>query len=300
MIKRREFIAGLGSAAAWPVAARGQQGGRTRRVGMLMHVVKDDPSGLAELVAFRQGLVELGWVEGRNIDIELRWPGGDIDAAETLAKELVTWKPDVLLSRSTPATAALKKETRTIPIVFVNAASPVEQGFVQNLARPGGNITGFTNFESSVRGMRVSKARAGHRESVSQALERIRKVAREKKKERFTALFHHIDTELLGAAFAEIKEDAAPGVDQLRWTDYEADLERNLEDLHDRVQCGAYRALPSRRVYIPKPDGRQRPLAVAALEDKIVQRAVAATVERDLRGRLSRVLVRVSAGTRRA
>ena len=111
---------------------------------------------------------------------------------------------------------------------------------------------------------------------MSQALERIRKVARQKKKERFTTLFHHIDTELLGAAFVEIKEDAAPGVDQLRWTDYEANLERNLEDLHDRVQRGAYRALPSRRVYIPKPDGRQRPLAVAALEDKIVQRAVGA------------------------
>jgi group II intron reverse transcriptase/maturase len=111
---------------------------------------------------------------------------------------------------------------------------------------------------------------------VSQALERIRKVARERKKERFTALFHHISVELLEEAFFELKEDAAPGVDRLTWKDYEADLERNLEDLHDWVHRGAYRALPSRRVYIPKPDGRQRPLAVAALEDKIVQRAVVA------------------------
>src|SRR5436190_15549024 len=118
--------------------------------------------------------------------------------------------------------------------------------------------------------------RAQSRVSVSQALERIRKVARERKKERFTALFHHISIDLLAEAFFELKEDAAPGVDRLTWTDYEADLERKLEDLHDRVQRGAYRALPSRRVYIPKPDGRQRPLAVAALEDKIVQRAVAA------------------------
>ena len=110
--------------------------------------------------------------------------------------------------------------------------------------------------------------------SVSQALERIRQVARERRKERFTALFHHIGIELLAEAFCELKADAAPGVDQLTWKDYEADLGRNLEDLHDRVQRGAYRALPSRRVYIPKPDGRQRPLAVAALEDKIVQRAV--------------------------
>ena len=111
---------------------------------------------------------------------------------------------------------------------------------------------------------------------MSQALDRIRKVAKERKKERFTALFHHITAELLEDAFFELKEDAAPGIDRLSWEDYEAELERNLEDLHDRVHRGAYRALPSRRVYIPKPDGRQRPLAVAALEDKIVQRAVAA------------------------
>ena len=121
-----------------------------------------------------------------------------------------------------------------------------------------------------------STCRTQSRVNVSQALERIRKVARERKKERFTALFHHISIELLEDAFFELKEDAAPGVDRLTWTDYEADLERRLEDLHDRVQRGAYRALPSRRVYIPKPDGRQRPLAVAALEDKIVQRAVVA------------------------
>jgi|SRR3954470_12782738 len=119
-----------------------------------------------------------------------------------------------------------------------------------------------------------STRRTQSRVSVSQALERIRQVARERRKERFTALFHHIGIELLAEAFCELKADAAPGVDQLTWKDYEADLGRNLEDLHDRVQRGAYRALPSRRVYIPKPDGRQRPLAVAALEDKIVQRAV--------------------------
>jgi RNA-directed DNA polymerase len=121
-----------------------------------------------------------------------------------------------------------------------------------------------------------STRRTQSRESVSQALERIRKVARERKKERFTALFHHISIDLLEQSFFELKEDAAPGVDRLTWKDYEADLERKLEDLHDRVQRGAYRALPNRRVYIPKPDGRQRPLAVAALEDKIVQRAVVA------------------------
>jgi group II intron reverse transcriptase/maturase len=111
---------------------------------------------------------------------------------------------------------------------------------------------------------------------VSQALERIRKVARERKKEKFTALLHHINIDLLEEAFFELKKNAASGVDRLTWKGYEADLERNLKDLHARVQRGAYRALPSRRVYIPKPDGRQRPLAVSALEDKIVQRAVTA------------------------
>jgi RNA-directed DNA polymerase len=121
-----------------------------------------------------------------------------------------------------------------------------------------------------------STRRTQSRASVSQALERIRKVTRERTKERFTALFHHISVDLLEEAFFELKKNAAPGVDRLTWKDYEADLECKLEDLHGRVQRGAYRALPSRRVYIPKPDGRQRPLAVAALEDKIVQRAVVA------------------------
>jgi RNA-directed DNA polymerase len=123
-----------------------------------------------------------------------------------------------------------------------------------------------------------STCRAQCRVSVSQALERIRQVAKERKKERFTALFHHISIDLLDEAFFELKQDAAAGVDGLTWQDYEANLERNLEDLHDRVQRGAYRALPSRRTYIPKPDGRQRPLAVAALEDKIVQRAAVAVL----------------------
>jgi RNA-directed DNA polymerase len=121
-----------------------------------------------------------------------------------------------------------------------------------------------------------SRCRTQRRASLSQELERIRQVARKRRKERFTALFHHISIELLAEAFFELKKDAAPGVDRLTWQDYEADFERNIEDLHHRVHWGAYRALPSRRVYIPKPDGRQRPLAVAALEDKIVQRAVVA------------------------
>jgi group II intron reverse transcriptase/maturase len=123
-----------------------------------------------------------------------------------------------------------------------------------------------------------STHRAQSRASVSQALERIRQAARERKTEKFTALLHHVSTALLEEVFFELKENAAAGVDGLTWKGYEADLERNLEELHGRVHRGAYRALPSRRVFIPKPDGGQRPLAVAALEDKIVQRAVAAVL----------------------
>jgi RNA-directed DNA polymerase len=123
-----------------------------------------------------------------------------------------------------------------------------------------------------------STRRAQSRASVSQALERIRRVARERKKEKFASLLHHISIDLLDEAFFELKENAAPGVDGLTWKDYEQNLECNLENLHARVHRGAYRALPSRRTYIPKPDGRQRPLAIAALEDKIVQRATAAVL----------------------
>jgi putative ABC transport system substrate-binding protein len=151
-VRRREFITLLGSAAAWPLAARAQQSGRMRRVGVLMNVVENDPGGVAEMADFRQGLAELGWVADRNINIEFRWPGGDLERAQALAKELVDLKPEVLLARSTPTTAALKRESDSIPIVFVNVTEPVEQGFVQSLARPGGNITGFTNFESMIGG----------------------------------------------------------------------------------------------------------------------------------------------------
>jgi retron-type reverse transcriptase len=113
-----------------------------------------------------------------------------------------------------------------------------------------------------------STHRTQGRERVSQALERVRRAARQRKKEKFTALLHHINTDLLRMAFFALKRDAAPGVDGMTWRTYEADLDLNLTDLHSRVQRGAYRALPSRRMYIPKADGRQRPLAVAALEDK--------------------------------
>ncbi len=123
-----------------------------------------------------------------------------------------------------------------------------------------------------------STRRAQDRASVSQALERVRQAARQRKKERFTSLLHHVDPAMLRTAFYAMKRDAAPGVDGMTWETYEQDLDRRIETLHARVQAGTYRALPSRRSYIPKEDGSKRPLAVAALEDKIVQRAVAAVL----------------------
>jgi ABC-type uncharacterized transport system substrate-binding protein len=150
-MRRRDFLVAALGAAAWPLALRAQQG-EMRRVGVLMSFLHDDPAGIKDVAAFRQGLVDFGWVEGRNIHIELRWAGGDVERAQVLAKELVGLKPDVLLARSTPTTDALKSETSVIPIVFVNVAEPIESGFVQTLARSGGHITGFTNFEASIGG----------------------------------------------------------------------------------------------------------------------------------------------------
>ena len=167
--------------------------------------------------------------------------------------------------KSDPAIVAVKPANKA---EGPSAARPAEEKHAAEPGEPRAGTEGNADQQST--------RRTQCRESVSQALERIRKVARERKKERFTALFHHISIDLLEQAFDELKTDAAPGVDRLTWTDYGANLEGNLEELHDRVQRGAYRALPSRRVYIPKPDGRQRPIAVAALEDKIVQRAVVA------------------------
>src|SRR5271157_3463195 len=123
-----------------------------------------------------------------------------------------------------------------------------------------------------------STHRAQDRARVTQALDRVRKAARLRKKEQFTALLHHINVDTLGTAFRALGRKAAPGVDGVTWQDYEADLEPRLKDLHNRVQRGAYQALPSRRQYIPKPDGRQRPLAIIALEDKIVQKATVAVL----------------------
>jgi putative ABC transport system substrate-binding protein len=152
MIKRREFITLLGGAVAvWPLAARGQQPERMRHIGALMNLVESDPEAQQRAKAFESGLQKLGWSHGRNLKIAYRWARHDA-SLRTQAAELVATRPELILSSTTPALMALRQETRTIPIVFVQVHNPVAQGFVPSLTHPGGNITGFSAFESSVGG----------------------------------------------------------------------------------------------------------------------------------------------------
>jgi len=149
-MRRREFIAGLGGAAAWPVVARAQQGDRVRRIGVLMAGDENNPEGKLRYSAFSQGLAGLGWIEGRNVRMDLRWGGGDINRIRAFAKELVGLQPDIILTGGTSATLAVQPETRTIPIVFANVSDPVASGVVPRLDRPSGNATGFAALEPSL------------------------------------------------------------------------------------------------------------------------------------------------------
>jgi putative ABC transport system substrate-binding protein len=152
-IGRRELITLLGGAAAWPLAARAQQGERMRRVGVLMGFAESDPEGQAWVAAFREGLQKLGWTEGRNIWIDTRWTRpGDTESVQRFAKELIALKPDLILAHSTPITESLLQQTRTIPIIFANIADPVGSGFVASFNRPSGNVTGFLNMEPTLAG----------------------------------------------------------------------------------------------------------------------------------------------------
>jgi len=153
MIRRRKFITLLGSAAAaWPLAARAQQRERGRRIGMLLNFVAEDPAGQSRLTAFLQELGQLGWSEGRNARIDIRWGAGDAERTRQYAAELVAFAPDVLLTVGSPTTGPMLQATRSVPIVFVQVADPVGGGFVEKLAHPGGNATGFTNFEYGMGG----------------------------------------------------------------------------------------------------------------------------------------------------
>jgi len=153
MMKRRELITLLGgAAAAWPLAARAQQTGSMRRIGVLTGFAEDEQEIKVRLAGFRQGLERLGWSEGRNISFDYRYAPASTERAQMLAKELVALQPDVILAHSTPIVEALKPESSAIPIVFVGISDPVAQGFVTSLARPGGNLTGLMQFEASITG----------------------------------------------------------------------------------------------------------------------------------------------------
>jgi len=152
-MRRREFVAVLGGAAAWPLVARAQQSAkRMRRVGALIGFAENDPVTQRRVAAFLKGLADLGWVPDRDFTIDFRYGAGDADRNRTFAKELVGLNPDVILAASTSATAAIQRETNTIPVVFVTVSDPVGSGFVASLPRPGGNITGFINIEASIGG----------------------------------------------------------------------------------------------------------------------------------------------------
>src|SRR3989475_9931722 len=148
-MKRRELIILLGGLAIWSGAARAQQPDRVRRVGVLMGIA-DDPEGQARVMVFKQALHALGWIEGRNVQFIYRWSAGDVVHARQFAKELLDLRSDVILANSTPIAVAVRDTTRTTPTVFVQVSDPVTAGVVQSLARPGGNLTGFTNFEPSI------------------------------------------------------------------------------------------------------------------------------------------------------
>ena len=153
-MRRREFITLLGgAAAAWPLAARGQQADRVWRIGALMGYAESDPEAQTNVAAFREGLQKLGWTEGHKIRMDTRWvPPENAGPREQFAKELIALQPDLILSHTTPTTAALLRETRTIPIIFASVSDPIGSGFVATLSRPGGNVTGFTTIEASLGG----------------------------------------------------------------------------------------------------------------------------------------------------
>jgi putative ABC transport system substrate-binding protein len=146
-LRRREFIAALGGAASWPLAARAQQAERMRRIGVLIGAAADDSIGQARIAAFQQGLQQLGWTEGANLQVEYRWSAGDAERIRTHAAELAALAPDVILASSGAVVGPLRRATRTVPIVFTETSDPVGAGFVESLPRPGGNVTGFLSFE---------------------------------------------------------------------------------------------------------------------------------------------------------
>jgi putative ABC transport system substrate-binding protein len=151
-MRRRSFLSILGGAAVWPLAARAQQPERTRRIGVLMAYAESDAGALTFVAAFREGLQKLGWTDGHNIRIDIRWATPDVESMQRFAKELVALQPDLIFTQNTPTTAAMLQQTHTIPIIFASVSDPVGSGFVAGLPRPGGNVTGFIDMEASLAG----------------------------------------------------------------------------------------------------------------------------------------------------
>jgi putative tryptophan/tyrosine transport system substrate-binding protein len=151
-LKRREFITLLGGAAVWPLHARAQQAERVRRIGVMMNAAAEDPGPQAQVATFRHALQQLGWTEGRNVQIDVRWAGGSAEAYRRFAPELIALSPDLILAAAVPSVAAVQAVSRSVPIVFTQAIDPVGAGAVASLARPGGNVTGFMQFEYSLSG----------------------------------------------------------------------------------------------------------------------------------------------------
>src|SRR4029077_5143805 len=151
-MRRREFISLVGGAAAWPLTARAQQGERMRRVGLVLARAQDDPEAQAQLATFVQTLQSSGWTTGRNVQLDIRWGAADPELSPRYAAEIVALAPDVILAATSAATVAVREATRTLPVVFVNVSDPVGAGYVASLARPGGNLTGFTFVEYGMSG----------------------------------------------------------------------------------------------------------------------------------------------------
>ena len=149
-MRRRDFLCALGGvAAAWPFAARAQQADRIRRIGVLMLYPENDPQGQLRATAFQQGLQQLGWVVGRNVQIDFQWGFGDADWLRSAAAQLLRLAPDVIVANGTPAAKTMQQASRTVPVIFIAGSDPIVDGLVPSLAHPGGNLTGFYGFEPS-------------------------------------------------------------------------------------------------------------------------------------------------------
>jgi putative ABC transport system substrate-binding protein len=223
-VKRRDFIKLVGSAAAvWPLAARAQQREGMRRIGVLSGSVEGDQQAVVSFAAFTKALADLGWTDGRNIRVDYRW--GEADAARTqaMAKELISLRPDLILGSTTPAIAALQRETRTIPIVFVSVSDPVGSGFVASLPRPGGNITGFINIEGSLSGKWI--------EMLKDVVPRVTRATLIFNPETATYFDYYLQPFEAAARASAIEPVAAP----VRTA---ADVERTVASLGDRPDAG--------------------------------------------------------------